>query len=242
MKLYFFAIAVVLVELSSSKMMIDAFNIILNPTSSTRSTIIEKTSKSTTYHKSVLSSKRRQNHHVLSANDVDIHDNSDDEEDDDEEEEVEPGQMRVSEMKSELDLRGVDYSDCFDKESLTQRLIEARASGKANPEILDKFNKAKLEETFNEKKLEIKDEDLESITANDGTLPGGLSPETFQKMIGNPELMTLLQSTKMQEAMKLMMTGGPEELQAAIDADPELKETLGKLQEVMGELGPLDPN
>jgi hypothetical protein len=196
-------------------------------------------SKSTTHHQNCLFSSKRQ-YHRLFANDVETPDNSDDEDDDDDDEEVEPGQMRLSEIKSELELRGVDYSDCFDRESLTQKLIEARASGKANPEILDKFNKAKLEETFNEKKLEIKDEDLKSITANDGTLPGGLSPEIFQKMIGNPELMTLLQSTKMQEAMKHMMTGGPEELQAAIDADPQLKDTLGKLQEVIGKLGPLD--
>ena len=62
----------------------------------------------------------------------------------DEEEEVEPGKMRVSEIKAELDLRGISYNDCFDKESLTLRLLEARATGKANPEILDKFNKAKV--------------------------------------------------------------------------------------------------
>ncbi len=42
-------------------------------------------------------------------------------------EEEEPGTMRVSEIKSELDLRGIDYSDCFDKESLAQKLVEARA-------------------------------------------------------------------------------------------------------------------
>ena len=60
------------------------------------------------------------------------------------EEEVEPGKMRVSEIKAELDMRGVTYSDCFDKESLADRLKEARAEGKADPEILNKFNKAKV--------------------------------------------------------------------------------------------------
>ena len=41
--------------------------------------------------------------------------------------EVEPGTMRVAEIKSELDLRGIDYSDCFDKESLAQKLVKARS-------------------------------------------------------------------------------------------------------------------
>ena len=69
----------------------------------------------------------------------------DDNIDDDQlEEEMEPGKMRVSEIKAELDLRGVEYKDCFDKESLSQRLMEARASGKANPAILEKFNRAKV--------------------------------------------------------------------------------------------------
>lgn len=165
-----------------------------------------------------------------------------DDNDDDDDDAVEPGKMRVSEIKSELEMRGVDYSDCFDKESLADRLVEARATGRANPQIIDKFNKAKLEQTFREEKFEIKDEDLKSMTANDGTLPGGLSPETFQKMVGNPELMALLQSTKMQEAMKTIMTGGPQELEEAMRADPELRETLGKLNEVMGEIGPLESN
>ena len=51
------------------------------------------------------------------------------------------GTMRVSEMKSELNLRGIDYSDCFDRESLSKKLREARASGKADPTIIDQFNK-----------------------------------------------------------------------------------------------------
>jgi|AntRauTorckE5430_2_1112549.scaffolds.fasta_scaffold00472_7 hypothetical protein len=42
-------------------------------------------------------------------------------------EDVEPGTMRVAEIKSELDLRGVDYIDCFEKESLAQKLVQARA-------------------------------------------------------------------------------------------------------------------
>jgi len=36
--------------------------------------------------------------------------------------------MRLSEIKSELKDRGVDFSDCFDKESMVARLAEARAN------------------------------------------------------------------------------------------------------------------
>ena len=61
-----------------------------------------------------------------------------------EEEEVEPGKMRVSEIKAELEMRGIPYADCFDKESLAVRLKEARLSGVANPELLDKFNKQRV--------------------------------------------------------------------------------------------------
>ena len=83
-------------------------------------------------------------HTRLYEKDVTIEVHDDDNDDDDDEEEVEPGKMRVSEIKAELDMRGVSYADCFDKESLATRLEEARATGKANPEILEKFNKAKV--------------------------------------------------------------------------------------------------
>lgn len=63
---------------------------------------------------------------------------------DEEEEEVEPGKMRVSEIKAELDMRGVAYTDCFDKESLEQRLLEARVTGTANPQLIDKFNRQRV--------------------------------------------------------------------------------------------------
>ena len=62
----------------------------------------------------------------------------------DAEEVAAPGTMRVAEIKSELELRGIVYSDCFDKESLAQKLVKARASGKADPSIIDQFNKQKV--------------------------------------------------------------------------------------------------
>jgi hypothetical protein len=153
---------------------------------------------------------------------------------DDEHEDVAPNMMRVSEIKAELDLRDVSYKDCFDKESLVQRLEEARATGKANPKIIETFNKQKLEEVFDpEKKVEMKDDDIARAVANDGKLPGGLSPDQFKKLSGNPEIMSFLQSIKVQDAMKLMMTGGREELESKLKDDPEMQETLAKLDSIM---------
>ncbi len=63
---------------------------------------------------------------------------------DDDDEDAEIGTMRVSELKSELSLRGIDFSDCFDKESLAIKLRDARASGKADPTIIDQFNKQRV--------------------------------------------------------------------------------------------------
>lgn len=82
--------------------------------------------------------------------------------------------------------------------------------------------------------MEVKDEDIETITANDGKLPGGMSPETLKQLMANPEVMTLLQSTKMQEAMKLMMSGGREDLEKAIAEDPEIREVVTELNKVLG--------
>lgn len=63
---------------------------------------------------------------------------------DEDDDEVEPGKMRVSEIKSELAMRGIGFADCFDKEALVERLEEARATGKADPRILEDFNKKKV--------------------------------------------------------------------------------------------------
>mmetsp|Transcript_45186 Transcript_45186/g.109353 ORF Transcript_45186/g.109353 Transcript_45186/m.109353 type:complete len:206 (+) Transcript_45186:68-685(+) len=155
--------------------------------------------------------------------------------DDEDDEEMEPGKMRVSEIKAELDLREVDYSDCFDKDSLEKKLEEARVTGKANPDVVDKFNKQRLEDNFNDQKLEINDEDLEQAIANDGTLPGGMDPEMFKTLMSNPNVMALLQNSKMQEAMKIMMTEGPEGIERAIGEDPELFEIVKELNALMQE-------
>ena len=157
--------------------------------------------------------------------------------DDDDDDFIAPDVMRVSEIKAELDLRGVSYSDCFDKESLVERLNEVRATGLADPKIIERYNRQKLETDFSpEKKVEIRDEDIDRAVANDGTLPGGLTPDMFKKLTGNPEIMELLQSTKMQEAMTLMMSGGREDLEKKLRDDPELQETITKLNSIMGSL------
>jgi hypothetical protein len=157
----------------------------------------------------------------------------DDVNEEEEEEGAEPGKMRISEIKAELDLRQISYAGCFDKESLVQRLEVARASGRADPKILETFNKQKLEQQFKEEKVDINDEDIDAAVANDGKLPGGLTPEQFKTLSGNPEIMKLLQSTKLQEAMKLMMTGGREELEQKLRDDPGLQETVQKLDSTM---------
>lgn len=153
--------------------------------------------------------------------------------DSDDGEEVEPDKMRVSEIKAELELRGVDWADCIDQDSLAKKLEEARATGKANPAVLDKFNKQRLEDNFNDKKLEIKDEELDQAIANDGTLPGGMDPDMFKTLMSNPHVMALLQNPKMQEAMKIMMTEGQEGIEKAIETDPELLDIVKELNALM---------
>lgn len=68
----------------------------------------------------------------------------------------------------------------------------------------------------------------------DGKLPGGLSPDQMKSLVENPEILELLKSSKMQEAMQLVQTGGPDELAKAIEKDPELAQMLGMLNSIMG--------
>lgn len=81
-----------------------------------------------------------------------------------------PGQMKISEIKAELDMRKVSYTDCFDRDSLELRLNDARKSGKADPSIIDQFNKRNLEANVKGESFEVSDTVLESSVANDGTL------------------------------------------------------------------------
>ena len=150
---------------------------------------------------------------------------------DDEYEEVEPGKMRVSEIKAELKLRNVDFDDCFDKESLAARLARARMQGKADPGLVDDFKQRIGEKTT----IDVDDEVLQSAVGGDGTLPGGMPPDMLKSLMSNPELVELLQSEKMQGVMKLMMTEGQEGMQKAMEEDQEVYELVMKLNKVMGE-------
>ena len=94
----------------------------------------------------VNSQELRRSHNLHSKHSLALHLSSNGlpEEDEEEEEEVDIGSMRVSEIKAELKLRGIDFSDCFDRESLAQKLRMVRTRGKADPSIVDRFNRQRV--------------------------------------------------------------------------------------------------
>lgn len=96
-------------------------------------------------------------------------------------------------------MRKVSYTDCFDRDSLELRLNDARASGKADPSIIDEFNKRNLDANIKGESFSVSDEMIENSVGGDGTLPGGMPPEMLKAMMGNEELVTMLRSPKMQE-------------------------------------------
>ena len=123
----------------------------------------------------------------------------DDNNDDDDVQPTLPGRMKFSEIKSELDLRKVSYNDCFDRESLECSLNDARASGKADPTIIDEFKNRNLQATFEGESLEVLDDMIENSLGGDGTLSGGMPPEMLKAMMGDAQLVSMLRSPKMQE-------------------------------------------
>ena len=114
--------------------------------------------------------------------------------------------MTIDELKSELDIRGIDYSDCVSKGELLFRLQSARTLGKAKPEIVDQFNEFEQELDVNV----FDTEEVKQVTAKDGSLPGGLSPEMMKALGSDPEIMRILKDPKMQDIMKAVMENGPE--------------------------------
>jgi len=117
-----------------------------------------------------------------------------------------------------------------------QRLREARGAGKADPSILDRFNKQRLEDTFQERTLDLTDDVIDTARAADGSLPGGISPDILKELMANPELMALLQNPKMQDAMKLMMTGGQDSLERMMEDDDEMFDIVTKLNAIMNKV------
>ena len=100
--------------------------------------------------------------------------------------------MSVSEIKAELDLRGISYAGLFEKSELARALADSRSSGRANPEILDNFNRQKMEKMMDENAgvvdidLDGDNEDagsLEDATAGDGSLPGGMKPDQLAELM-----------------------------------------------------------
>ncbi len=143
--------------------------------------------------------------------------------------------MKVSELKAELDLRKIGYDGLFEKEEYARRLAEARSSGRADPTLLEDFNKQSAEASFSGA-ADVDGTEMADAVSGDGGLPGGMSPEALQSMMQNPELMALIRNPKMQEVMKAVMDGGADGAAAYMD-DPEVKEMLEKWQSLAGGAG-----
>jgi hypothetical protein len=101
--------------------------------------------------------------------------------------------MSIDELTSELELRKVNYDDCVSKKELAAKLTQSRLEGRADPSIIDNFNKNIATE-----KIDLDDIDINSPTAKDGALPGGLPPEMMKAMSSDPEIMQMLRDPKMQ--------------------------------------------
>ena len=155
----------------------------------------------------------------------------------------ETSDMRVGELTAELDLRGVDYSDCVEADELRRRLKDARLAGRAAPEVLDRFNRGRAEAMMDPTKAVDPStlDDLESLAGGDGSIPGGLAPDEIFKLMNDPEIMTMLQKPKFQEIMKDVMGG---EGQAALQrhmADPESRDMMLKLTTLLQSAGMVPP-
>jgi hypothetical protein len=148
--------------------------------------------------------------------------------------EMRENEMTLDEIKGELDIRGVDYEDCVSKGELVRRLVESRTLGKANPDILNKFNDDSKQEGANISEA-LESEVIDDVVAKDGGLPGGLSPELMKALSSNPEIMQMLKDPKMQDIMRAVMTGGPEAMKRYL-SDPDAIALLQKLSGVMGKI------
>jgi len=138
-------------------------------------------------------------------------------------------EMTLDEIKAELEVRAVNYDDCFSKRELVQKLGQARREGKATPDIFNQFNELSNDDVI--KSLEDKDK-VEEVLSKDGRLPGGLAPEVMKELSSDPEIMTMLRDPKMQDIMKAVMTGGPQGLQK-YTADPDSILLLNSLSKAM---------
>lgn len=134
--------------------------------------------------------------------------------------------MKVSEIKAELDMRGISYAGLFEKAELATLLATSRSQGRADPSIIDDFNKQNLERMVSDEPATPTPsaDDLSGVTAGDGGLPGGMTPEKMQKLMSNPEMMALLSNPRLQEVMKAVMEKGAGGVDATAFDDPEMRE------------------
>ena len=140
--------------------------------------------------------------------------------------------MKVKDLKAELELRKVNTEGVMEKEELARLLADARASGKADPALVDEFNKQALEKDLAGESVtpDVDADAIKDAVASDGGLPGGMSPEALAALMANPEMMTLLRNPKMQEVMKKVMEEGPGAAESMMN-DPELRDMLEKVQQ-----------
>lgn len=153
--------------------------------------------------------------------------------------------MKVSEIKAELDMRGIGYKGLFEKAELATLLATSRSQGRADPTIIDDFNKQTLERMVSDEPAAPTPsaDELSEATAGDGGLPGGMTPEKMQTLMSNPEMMALLSNPRMQEVMKAVMERGlhdPRSMEkgtGGVEADefddPEMRELMGKMKRLM---------
>lgn len=134
--------------------------------------------------------------------------------------------MATADIKAELELRGVDATQIFEKEDLARRLVLARTQGEADPSIIDTFNSERLERSLAEDSLDVEpDVDV---------LPGGMSTEMVKKLSQNPQLMAVLQNSKMQEVLKEVMEFGPVAF-AKYQSDADVMQMITLFQETLAD-------
>ena len=142
--------------------------------------------------------------------------------------------MKIPEIKAELELRGVPFDGLFEKEEFAKRLAKSRSSGVADPSLMDKFNEQSAEAMMGDQPsaADVAAAVDASTTAGDGGLPGGMTPEQLQRLVSDPEIMSMLRDPKMQEVMKEVMSGGVSGLDAYQD-DDEVRGLLEKMGRIL---------
>lgn len=113
--------------------------------------------------------------------------------------------LSIDELKGELELRGVDHSDCLSRTDLIMCLIASRATGKVADAdgVMDKFNQAASEPVDAEM---FASEAVQDSVAGDGALPGGMDPAMIRMLSSDPEIMGFLKEPKFQAIMKVRLT------------------------------------